>query len=117
MKLARILAPLLLPFSASHTAFPAQEPSREPAPAILSTDLSLDHDPDDWFDTLLFLTLPGIEPKGIVLEHYATDAKPEPSTGTWRSAKRRSPRSTSWAAIHLATATPTSRATRSRRRS
>jgi inosine-uridine nucleoside N-ribohydrolase len=51
------------------------KPSARPiaVPAILSTDLSLDRDPDDWFDTLLFLTLPGIEPRGIVLEHYATD--------------------------------------------
>jgi hypothetical protein len=48
--------------------------SRPPTPAVLSTDLSLDRDPDDWFDTLLFVTLPGIEPRGIILEHYASDA-------------------------------------------
>ena len=44
-----------------------------PVPCILSTDLSLDRDPDDWFDTVVFLTLPNIEPRGIILDHYATD--------------------------------------------
>lgn len=70
---ALLLAPIVRLPCAAGTTCPAQEPPRVPAPAILSTDLSLDRDPDDWFDTSLFLTLPGIEPKGIVLEHYATD--------------------------------------------
>jgi hypothetical protein len=74
MNPTRVLKLLLLFLFATSTASSAQErPGHEPVPAILSTDLSLDRDPDDWFDTLLFLTLPGIEPKGIVLEHYATD--------------------------------------------
>lgn len=42
--------------------------------SILSTDLSLDRDPDDWFDTFLFLTTDGINPTGILLENYATDS-------------------------------------------
>jgi len=42
--------------------------------SILSTDLSLDRDPDDWFDTFLFLTIDGINPAGIILENYATDS-------------------------------------------
>jgi len=41
-------------------------------PTILTTDLSLDRDPDDWVDTLLFSTTPGINPIGLILEHYAT---------------------------------------------
>lgn len=41
--------------------------------SILSSDLSIDRDPDDWFDAMLFLTLDGIRAKGVVLEHYATD--------------------------------------------
>lgn len=41
--------------------------------SILSTDLSLDKDPDDWFDVFVFLTTKGIHPKGIVLDYYATD--------------------------------------------
>jgi hypothetical protein len=41
--------------------------------SILSTDLSLDKDPDDWFDTFLFLTTDKINPVGIILENYATD--------------------------------------------
>ena len=72
---ALLLAPLVWLPCAAGTPCPAQDPPRVPAPAILSTDLSLDRDPDDWFDALLFLTLPGIEPKGIVLEHYATNAE------------------------------------------
>lgn len=41
--------------------------------SVLSTDLSLDKDPDDWFDVFVFLTTQGINPKGIILDYYATD--------------------------------------------
>lgn len=41
---------------------------------ILSADLSINKDPDDWFDTYLFLTLEKLNPAGIILEHYATDS-------------------------------------------
>lgn len=45
-----------------------------PYASLLSTDLSLDRDADDWFDAVVFLTLPRLKPSGVVLEHYATDA-------------------------------------------
>ena len=39
---------------------------------ILSTDLSIAADPDDWFDSFLFLNLEGLNPSGIILADYAT---------------------------------------------
>jgi hypothetical protein len=47
--------------------------SDAPVVTILSTDLSVDLDVDDWFDTFLFVQLPALHPQGIILEHYATD--------------------------------------------
>ncbi len=40
--------------------------------SILSTDLSIDRDPDDWFDLFLFLRLQ-LNPSGVILDHYASD--------------------------------------------
>ncbi|MCG6187343.1 nucleoside hydrolase [Maribellus maritimus] len=40
---------------------------------ILSTDLSIDRDPDDWFDLFLFLQLNEINASGIILDNYATN--------------------------------------------
>ena len=46
---------------------------KEKIQTILVTDFSIDHDVDDWFNTLIFMTLPELHPVGIVLDHYATD--------------------------------------------
>ena len=46
----------------------------EPSATILSTDLSLCMDPDDWFDTWLFLKSEHLSPAGIVLADYTTDS-------------------------------------------
>ena len=40
---------------------------------ILSTDLSVNKDPDDWFDLFLFLNIEGLNPSGIILDNYATN--------------------------------------------
>ena len=49
------------------------EPKLEEVVTILSTDLSIDRDPDDWFDLFLFLKLEKLNPAGIILDHYATE--------------------------------------------
>lgn len=46
------------------------ESSNDPV-TILSTDLSVDLDPDDWFDACLFLKSDWMRPQGIILTDYA----------------------------------------------
>ena len=44
---------------------------------ILSTDLSVDLDPDDWFDAYLFMKSAWMRPQGIILTDYAGEKELE----------------------------------------